>query len=91
MCQQFLLLNQVFLQVKKLSSTLVDLFEQIVARFSVDEYRHYIFTPRDLTQWGIDVVAISLRHVLELLVIDLWFHTLQCLVCFAMICVYMTP
>ena len=29
----------------------MDVFEQVRRKFSVDEQRHYLFTPRDLTQW----------------------------------------
>ena len=30
---------------------MVEMFEQVRSRFSVDEQRHYLFTPRDLTAW----------------------------------------
>lgn len=35
----------------KLASTMVDLYEQVKNKFTVDEHRHYLFTPRDLTGW----------------------------------------
>ena len=35
----------------KLASTMVELFEQVRSRFTVDDYRHYLFTPRELTAW----------------------------------------
>ncbi len=35
----------------KLASTMMDLYEQVRDKFSVDEHRHYLFTPRDLTAW----------------------------------------
>ncbi|CAM9408681.1 unnamed protein product, partial [Ectocarpus fasciculatus] len=35
----------------KLSKTMVDLYDQVKGRFSVDEHRHYLLTPRDLTAW----------------------------------------
>ena len=37
-------------ELRRLAGTLVDLYEQVKARFSVDDYRHYLFTPRDLTK-----------------------------------------
>ena len=37
-------------ELRRLASTLVDLYDQIKSRFSVDDYRHYLFTPRDLTK-----------------------------------------
>ena len=40
---------------------MVDLYEQIKTKFTVDEYRHYLFTPRDLTNW----VRNLLRYDLE--------------------------
>ncbi|CAM9131219.1 unnamed protein product, partial [Ectocarpus sp. 4 AP-2014] len=35
----------------KLSKMMVDLYDQVKGRFSVDEHRHYLLTPRDLTAW----------------------------------------
>ncbi len=35
----------------KLANTMVELFEQVRSRFSVDDQRHYLFTPRELTAW----------------------------------------
>ena len=37
-------------ELRRLASTLVDLYDQVKSRFSVDDYRHYLFTPRDLTK-----------------------------------------
>jgi dynein heavy chain 2 len=37
---------------QKLAGTMVDIFVAVSARFSVDEHRHYLFTPRDLTGVG---------------------------------------
>lgn len=30
---------------------MVELYDQVKGRFSVDEHRHYLLTPRDLTAW----------------------------------------
>eukprot|EP00727_Mastigamoeba_balamuthi_P008592 m51a1_g4355 putative cytoplasmic dynein 2 heavy chain 1 (4311) ;mRNA; f:228679-242475 len=37
--------------IERLAKTMVDVYEAVKAKFSVDEYPHYIFTPRDLTRW----------------------------------------
>ena len=34
------------------------MYEQLRAKFTVDDYSHYLFTPRDLTRW----VLAFLRH-----------------------------
>lgn len=34
---------------KRLSTFLIDVYTQVKSRFSVDEQRHYLFTPRDIT------------------------------------------
>lgn len=35
----------------KLAATMVEVHAGVLQRFSVDEQRHYLFTPRDLTSW----------------------------------------
>eukprot|EP01116_Phalansterium_solitarium_P024802 TRINITY_DN91_c0_g1_i1.p1 TRINITY_DN91_c0_g1~~TRINITY_DN91_c0_g1_i1.p1 ORF type:complete len:4098 (+),score=2051.07 TRINITY_DN91_c0_g1_i1:208-12501(+) len=35
----------------KLANSMLDLYEQVKSKFSVDDYSHYLFTPRDLTKW----------------------------------------
>jgi dynein heavy chain 2 len=40
---------------------MVDLYQQVKTKFTVDEFRHYLFTPRDLTSW----VKGLLRYDLE--------------------------
>lgn len=34
---------------KKLSQFLIELYTNVKQKFSVDEHRHYLFTPRDIT------------------------------------------
>jgi len=34
---------------KKLAQFLIDLYSNVRQKFSVDDHRHYLFTPRDLT------------------------------------------
>ena len=43
--------------LSKLSGSMIDLFDQVKARFSIDDHRHYLFTPRDLTQWILGLLA----------------------------------
>ena len=45
----------------KLASTMVDTYQQVKTKYTVDEHRHYLFTPRDLTSW----VKGLLRYDLE--------------------------
>ena len=35
---------------KRLSAFMIDLYAQVRQKFSVDEHRHYLFTPRDITK-----------------------------------------
>lgn len=44
----------------KLARTLVDIYDATKARFSVDEQRHYLFTPRDLTKWVLSLLRYDL-------------------------------
>ena len=36
---------------RKLTTTLVDVYEKVRVKLSVDEHGHYLFCPRDITQW----------------------------------------
>jgi len=38
-------------KVHALSCSMVQTYEQLKEAFSVDDHSHYLFTPRDLTQW----------------------------------------
>ena len=55
--------------LNQLASTMVELFEQVKSRFSVDEHRHYLFTPRDLTSWimGLLRYDMSVESLLDVL------------------------
>lgn len=35
----------------KLSTLLVDIYSSVRDKFTVDDQRHYLFTPRDITTW----------------------------------------
>ena len=30
---------------------MVEVFQSVRNKFSIDDHRHYLFTPRDLTEW----------------------------------------
>ncbi|CAM9278979.1 unnamed protein product, partial [Hapterophycus canaliculatus] len=51
----------------KLSKTMIDLYNQVKGRFSVDDHRHYLLTPRDLTAWvrGLLRYELSSEQVLD--------------------------
>ena len=40
-------------KVHALAVTILETYEQIRAKFTIDDQVHYVFTPRDLTQWVI--------------------------------------
>ena len=44
----------------KLASAILDVWEQISKRYTIDDARHYFFTPRDLTSWVYSLVRHSL-------------------------------
>ncbi|KAJ3116477.1 Cytoplasmic dynein 2 heavy chain 1 [Phlyctochytrium bullatum] len=39
--------------VQRLSATMVQLYDQVTQKFTVDQCPHYVFTPRDLSHWVI--------------------------------------
>ncbi|RHY58768.1 hypothetical protein DYB34_000770 [Aphanomyces astaci] len=53
----------------KLARSMVELYESIRAKFSVDDHRHYLFTPRDLTRWTFGLLRYDLagEEVLDVL------------------------
>ena len=56
---------------QKLATCLVDVFHQVTKKFSVDEQRHYMFTPRDLTSWVQGLLRYELNDVTQPL-LDTW-------------------
>lgn len=42
--------------LKKLAGTIVSIYDGVRSRFSVDEQRHYLFTPRDLTSFVVSLL-----------------------------------
>jgi dynein heavy chain 2 len=47
-------------KINALASTMVQVYEQIRAKFTVDDYGHYLFTPRDLTKWVLSLLRYDL-------------------------------
>ena len=37
--------------LKQLAKSTVQIYEQLKGKFTVDHYSHYVFTPRDISQW----------------------------------------
>ena len=48
--------------VRKLTATMVDVYEKVRAKLSVDDHRHYLFCPRDLTQWTFGLLRYDLHR-----------------------------
>ena len=48
-------------KVRRLASSMVQVYNQLRAEFSVDDYSHYLFTPRDLTRWVLGLLRYDLK------------------------------
>ena len=46
----------------RLAETMVSLYKTIKSKFSVDEHRHYLLTPRHLTEWILGLLRYDTRH-----------------------------
>lgn len=53
---------------QQLASTMVSAYEVLRKTFSVDQQSHYLFTPRDLTQWLLGLLRYDLNddNILEI-------------------------
>jgi dynein heavy chain 2 len=51
---------------KKLSQFLIELFSNVKNNFSIDEHRHYLFTPRDITQLIFSLLRYDIRDAQSL-------------------------
>ncbi|XP_074649972.1 cytoplasmic dynein 2 heavy chain 1-like [Tubulanus polymorphus] len=47
-------------KVHALAGSMVQVYEQLRTKFTVDDYSHYLFTPRDLTQWVLSFLRYDL-------------------------------
>ncbi|RDD40688.1 Cytoplasmic dynein 2 heavy chain 1 [Trichoplax sp. H2] len=48
--------------VHTLAGTMVNIYEQVRSKFTVDDYSHYLFTPRDLTRWTLGLLRYDLAE-----------------------------
>jgi len=48
-------------KVRRLASSMVQVYNQLRTEFSVDDYSHYLFTPRDLTRWVLGLLRYDLK------------------------------
>ncbi|KAE9115561.1 Cytoplasmic dynein 2 heavy chain 1 [Phytophthora fragariae] len=46
----------------RLAKSMVEVYDTVKTKFTVDEQRHYLFTPRDLTKWVFALVRYDLEH-----------------------------
>ena len=49
-------------KVSSLSSSMVNIYQQLKSSFSVDDNNHYLFTPRDLTRWCLGMLRYKLEE-----------------------------
>jgi dynein heavy chain 2 len=56
--------------IAKLAQTLVEVHQSVCGKFNVDEYRHYLFTPRELTAWvaGLKRYSLADESLLEVVI-----------------------
>eukprot|EP01035_Chromulina_nebulosa_P017589 gene17589-23159_t len=54
---------------EKLSDALIDIYEKCRDKFTVDDQRHYLFTPRDITLWVVNICRydLTLNELLDVL------------------------
>uniref|UniRef100_A0AAY5F0X4 Cytoplasmic dynein 2 heavy chain 1 n=1 Tax=Electrophorus electricus TaxID=8005 RepID=A0AAY5F0X4_ELEEL len=50
-------------RIHQLSGSLVQIYEQVKAKFTVDDHSHYLFTPCVLTQWVLSLLRYDLTAV----------------------------
>ena len=47
---------------KKLATFMIELYSNIKQNFSIDEHRHYLYTPRDITQLIFSLLRYEIRE-----------------------------
>lgn len=57
---------------KRLSSFLIDLYSNVRSKFSVDEHRHYIFTPRNVTYMIFSILRYEIPEAQSLIEIMIY-------------------
>lgn len=55
---------------EKLANAMVDIYQKTRERFTVDDHRHYLFTPRDVTKWVKNLCRyeLSTEELMEVLI-----------------------
>ncbi|XP_071951365.1 cytoplasmic dynein 2 heavy chain 1-like isoform X2 [Antedon mediterranea] len=48
-------------RIHQLAGSMIQVYEQVRSRFTVDDYSHYLFTPRDVTQWVLALLRYDLN------------------------------
>ena len=57
---------------KKVAQFFVECLKHVKERFSVDDYRHYLFTPRELTQWCFSLFRYTAETKEDLIAALVW-------------------
>ncbi|CAL4157019.1 unnamed protein product, partial [Meganyctiphanes norvegica] len=61
---------------QQLAASMIQVYQQVRETFSVDDYSHYLFTPRDLTRWVFGLLRYDIAddkgHTQTLL--EVWFY-----------------
>ena len=52
---------------KKLAQFMIELYSSVKSKFSVDEHRHYLFTPRDITSLVFSLLRYDIREAQSLI------------------------
>jgi dynein heavy chain 2 len=59
--------GQMAKSANKLAEFLIDLYSNVRAKFSVDDHRHYLFTPRDITQITFNLLRYQINDAANLI------------------------
>jgi len=52
---------------KKLAQFLIDLYSNVRSKFSIDDHRHYLFTPRDITNLAFNLLRYDINEAQSLI------------------------
>lgn len=66
--------TDLFANLTGVAKTLCDKQPQVREKFSIDEHRHYLFTPRDLTTWvrGLLRYDLESEDLLDCVAYEVW-------------------
>ncbi|KAJ3416777.1 Cytoplasmic dynein 2 heavy chain 1 [Chytridiales sp. JEL 0842] len=57
--------------VSKLAASMVNIYDQVTQKFTVDMHNHYIFTPRDLSRWIVSLTRYNYESDQEFELLDI--------------------